>query len=235
MSASRIFAVGDIHGHKKLLDNILDQLFFDEHLDLSVDKLIFMGDMVDRGPNSYGVICKVKELVETYPDNVIALAGNHEWMNIMRYARGTPDDIELCENNGGIDTLMSYQVAGFSSITQEHLKWMSNLPFRHEEPGFFFSHAPAPRDSYRNIMNRGLDFTADELTWSYHPDERGLARDHGNGIVGVCGHLHAVRKGILKPRLYDHYIFTDAGCGCHLKAPLCAVEVKSRKILYAYP
>jgi hypothetical protein len=232
----RLFSIADIHGRLDLLKKLWNELTTVHNLDLSVDKVIFTGDYCDRGPETYGVICFIKHLVETYPNNVIALAGNHEWINIMYFARKTEDDIWLFENNGGPQTLESYRFAGYSSMTHEHLSWLSKLPFKHEEPGFFFSHAPAPRDNRRNIMNRGLPLTEDELCWGvYDPDERGSSMVHPNGIIGVCGHIHAIRKGVLAPRFYDHYIFGDSGCGCSSKAPLCAIEVKTRQVIYAWP
>lgn len=205
------------------------------NLDLATDKVIFTGDYVDRGPESYGVVCFIKNLVETYPGNVIALAGNHEWINIMYFVRKTQDDIWLFENNGGPTTLLSYQLAGFNSMTQDHLQWLAHLPFKHEEPGFHFSHAPVPRESYRNIIHRGLEITPDELIWTYHKDECGVAKVHPNGVIGVCGHVHALRKGILAPRFYDHYIYGDTGAGCSPKAPLCAINVQTRDVVYAWP
>jgi hypothetical protein len=51
-------------------------------------------------------------------------------------------------------------------MSHDHILWLSKLPLRHEEPGYFFSHAPAPRDSYRLVINRGMDFTPDELVWN---------------------------------------------------------------------
>lgn len=233
--SNRIFAVPDIHGRLDLLNNLLSKLESEHSLDLSKDKLIFLGDMVDRGSDSYGVICRVKALCETNP-NVIALAGNHEWIGIMRYTRGLREDVELYEWNGGLQTTESYRRAGFNGITVEHLDWMAHLPLKHEEPGFFFSHAPAPRESYRNILNKGSsEFTPDELTWTYHPDEFGVARDHGNGVIGVCGHIHRLKDGVMAPRFYDHYIFADSGCGCSPKAPLVAIEVNTKEVIYAWP
>lgn len=233
---SRIFAIPDIHGRLDLLNSLLSKLESENGLDLSKDKLVFLGDMVDRGPDSYGVICRVKELCESNPNNVIALAGNHEWIGIMRYTRGLQEDIRLYEWNGGLQTDESYRLAGFSGITVDHLDWMAHLPLKHEEPGFFFSHAPAPRESYRNLLNRGTaKFTPDELTWTYNSDEFGVARDHGNGIVGICGHIHRLKDGVMAPRFYDHYIFADSGCGCSPKAPLVAVEVNTREVICAWP
>lgn len=156
----------------------------------------------------------------------------------MYYARKTTEDIWLHDNNGGPETLLSYQMAGFNGMTQDHLQWLSHLPFKHEEPGFFFSHAPVPRENRRNIMHRGTPITEDELIWGIWDgvgDEMGMARDHGNGVIGVCGHIHALRKGKFQPRFYDHYIYADAGCGCSPKAPLCAVNVVTREVISAWP
>ncbi len=234
----RLFSIGDIHGRFDLLKKLWDDLIVNYKLDLTVDKVIFTGDYCDRGPDTYSVICFLKNLVETYPGHVICLAGNHEWINIMYFVRRTPDDVNLFENNGGEQTLESYRYAGYSSMIHDHIKWMSELPFKHEEPGFFFSHAPVPIEGIRNIMNRGLAITDDELCWGvWNPlsSEDVNARVHPNGVVGVCGHLHALRRGIFAPRFYDHYIFGDAGCGCNAKAPLVAIEVKTRDTIYAWP
>lgn len=155
----------------------------------------------------------------------------------MYYARGTEEDRWLHDNNGGPETKESYHRAGYAmGMHGDHLKWLSQLPLKHEEPGFFFSHAPVPRESHRNILYKGqAEFSPEELTWTYHPDEKGVARDHGNGVVGVCGHIHQLRKGIKAPRFYDHYIYGDSGCGCSPKAPLCAINVVTRDVIYAWP
>jgi hypothetical protein len=39
----------------------------------------------------------------------------------------------------------------------------------------------------------------------------------------------------MEPRLYPHYYYIDTGCGCSLSAPLVAVEVKSKKVIYVWP
>lgn len=231
----RLFAIPDIHGRYDLLIKLWDKLMTNHSLDLSTDKVVFLGDMVDRGPDSRLVIDFIKDLTEKHPNNVIALAGNHEWMCIMAHVRATDSDVDLFENNGGVQTLESYAQIGLTGVSGDHLKWMSSLPLKHEEPGFFFSHAPAPRESWRRIINHGQPFTPEELTWTYHSDEFGVARDFGNGIIGVCGHIHKLRDGVMKPRFYDHYYFLDSGCGCSMKAPLVAVEVNTKEVVYAWP
>jgi serine/threonine protein phosphatase 1 len=253
MTQSRLFAIPDIHGRLDLLNKLLDILFTTHLLDLAVDKLVFMGDMIDRGPQSKQVLDKIRELEANHPDNVIVLAGNHEWLAIDAYINPTEDNQYLWHRNGGIATLESFGVytdknpsgpygmgdAGWfahGKLPEDYVRWMAKLPLKHEEPGFFFSHAPVPRENRRNIMWRGTkDFSKSELTWTYDRDEFGIARVHDNGVIGVCGHIHQLDRGVIEPRFYDHYIFADAGCGCSDRAPLVAIEVNTREVIYARP
>lgn len=237
----RIFAIPDIHGRLDLLKALWERLLKEQFLDLTQDKVVFMGDMIDRGPDSKGVLDFIKDLVDTHPNNVIALAGNHEWLAIDAHIKPSYDNEYIWHVNGGLNTLKSFAdpyTPGHTPrrMPDDYIKWMAFLPLQHQEPGFFFSHAPVPRENRRNIMYRGTpDFQPEELMWTYDRDEFGVARDHGNGVVGVCGHIHALNKGVMAPRFYDHYIFADAGCGCSSKAPLVAIEVKSREVIYAWP
>lgn len=244
---SRLYVIADIHGRLDLLDALLAKMASEESVDFNVDKLVFTGDYIDRGPDSKGVINRVRNLTLLHPQNVIALAGNHEWLAIDAHIKPDYDTKHLWHVNGGDKTLMSYgdptSTVPYSSghqpalaMPEADIRWLAFLPLFHQEPGFFFSHAPVPRDSYRRAIYKGqATFEPEELIWTYDPDEKGVARDHGNGIIGVCGHIHALRKGVLAPRFYDHYIFADSGCGCSKKAPLCAIEVRSRKVVYVYP
>lgn len=246
----RIFAIPDIHGRLDLLNKLLELLYTQESLNLFIDKIVFLGDMIDRGPNSKGVLDRVKELQAQFPNNVVILAGNHEWLAIDAYLRKQDEYLWLV--NGGTATLASFGVyttkntPGIYSMgdsyyvdgkmPESYVRWLSSLPLQHEEPGFFFSHAPVPRENRRNILYRGTStFSKDELTWTYDRDEFGVARDFGNGTIGVCGHIHQLDRGVMAPRFYDHYIFADAGCGCSEKAPLVAVEVATRKVTFAWP
>lgn len=250
----RLFAIPDIHGRLDLLEKLLELLFTMHALDLSVDKIIVMGDMIDRGPKSKQVLDKLRALEAQYPGHVIILAGNHEWLAIDAYLNPTDDNQYIWHRNGGVQTLESFGVYvdrnystnpygstdpgwfAHGKLPQDYIEWMGKLPLQHEEPGFFFSHAPVPRENRRNIMWRGTKtFAKNELIWTYDRDEFGVARVHDNGVIGVCGHIHALDKGKLEPRFYDHYIFADAGCGCSDKAPLVAIEVNTREVVYAWP
>ena len=57
---SKLFVIPDIHGRRDLLDQLLEKLGPRLSLLHGCDKLIFLGDMIDRGPDSAGVIKKVE-------------------------------------------------------------------------------------------------------------------------------------------------------------------------------
>lgn len=261
----RIFAVPDLHGRNDLLQELLETLKSLHCMDLNEDKLIFLGDMIDRGADSKGVIDTIKSLREQYPNNVVALLGNHEKMALDACANPNSHYLEMWLMNGGNKTIESYNLARqktmfdyereealdpYASLSNkrvnpyegplmsyDHLEWLSKLPTQHMEPGFFFSHAPVPKDEYRYGNFQGDQFTEHELTWTFMTfvDEEECSREFA-GRVGVCGHIHRLREGFqTKPRMYKHYIFADSGCGCSPKAPLTCVEVVSREVVTIWP
>lgn len=226
-----IWAIPDIHGEAELLRDILFQL-----LPRESDRVIFLGDMIDRGPNSRTVVEIIKKLTEENPEKFIALYGNHEdlMVNAMNPEPTNYDDFYLWEINGGDITRRSYH--GCLTTMNEHLNWIKALPLFHREDGFFFSHAPIPHAitelSYEQPYSKRI------LTWSYPGGflkESVFAKTFPNGMIGVCGHVHALQADILAPRFYPHYIYADAGCGCSRQAPLVAIEVRTREVLYAWP
>lgn len=76
MQTPRCFAIGDIHGHLDALDALLELLRREAGFNDS-DTLIFLGDYVDRGPDSSGVLNRVRTLTTTRL-RTIALLGNHD-------------------------------------------------------------------------------------------------------------------------------------------------------------
>ena len=69
----RTLAIGDIHGGLKALKEILEKAQV-----TTKDKLVFLGDYVDKGITSRQVVEYVQKLQETFPEHVVALLGNHE-------------------------------------------------------------------------------------------------------------------------------------------------------------
>lgn len=70
--------ISDLHGDSKSLFQILSELDYERFLSNPVNKLVFLGDYVDRGSDSVGVMYSVCHLKSAYPDSVVLMRGNHE-------------------------------------------------------------------------------------------------------------------------------------------------------------
>lgn len=101
-----IYALSDIHGHRTALEQAL------KRIDLSGDnKLLFLGDYIDGGPESGPVLRRIFELQKTYgPEKVISLRGNHEemlleWLDAYAGPRaGQPDEYGLMPWSDWLET-----------------------------------------------------------------------------------------------------------------------------------
>jgi Calcineurin-like phosphoesterase len=74
----KLVLIGDVHGDLKSLFKILDAIGFEEFLMNTNNKIVFLGDYVDRGNDSIGVIYTICYLKYKYPESVILMRGNHE-------------------------------------------------------------------------------------------------------------------------------------------------------------
>ncbi len=127
-------AVGDLHGRLDLLDALLT-LFPDRHL-------VFLGDYVDRGPNSRGCIQRVRELVEA--GRATACLGNHDEFMIQAVLHAQGDAVWLM--NGGHTTLDEYEDDHAAMLADA--QWLHlNLKPWHVEGRVLFAHAMRPHDS----------------------------------------------------------------------------------------
>jgi serine/threonine protein phosphatase 1 len=134
----KIFAIGDIHGCISHLDKLMAQL----DIDAGEDALIFVGDYIDRGPDSKGVIDAILDIRKNIR-NVVCLSGNHEDMFLNYCLDGRDEDLYM--KNGGIHTLASY---GFSRegteeliLPESHREFFSTLRTYHETDDYIFVHA----------------------------------------------------------------------------------------------
>ncbi len=128
----RIFAVGDIHGCDRLLQILLKKL----PINWGVDRLIFLGDYVDRGDGVKEVIDILLDLKKRYPDSVIFLKGNHEVM-FLNFLRGI--DKKSYFVLGGNCTIRSY--GGVDAIPRRHLAFFKSLDLYYDTEDYFFVHA----------------------------------------------------------------------------------------------
>ena len=78
-AGQRLYAVGDIHGRLDLLNDLLGQIEADlAERPVTTASVIFLGDLIDRGPDSAGVIERLRGLDGPFPARPLFLLGNHE-------------------------------------------------------------------------------------------------------------------------------------------------------------
>jgi serine/threonine protein phosphatase 1 len=172
----RVLAIGDIHGCLGPLDDLLAWV-----KPAPDDVLITLGDYVDRGPDSRGVLDRLIELKKARP--VICLRGNHELMMVDAW-RGGRSEKKMWLSVGGVQTLGSYGAAPGKSgtlddVPPEHWNFLQNeLVDYHESELFIFVHAGVYTDT-------DLDEQPDNvLFWDFMPD---AMRHHSKRTV-ICGH-----------------------------------------------
>jgi len=151
------YAVGDVHGMHSLLVPLLEGI--EKHADGRDYKIVFCGDYVDRGPDSFKVVETLIKL--TKEGKAICTKGNHEDLMLKaiqpQVGWQNSDKIEalwIWLENGGKQTLESYHgpVIGdryasqtweetFDSIPDEHIEWLERLPTFYETETHYFVHA----------------------------------------------------------------------------------------------
>ncbi len=144
-SNARIFAVGDIHGQNRRLADLLGALPFQP----GRDRLVFLGDYINRGPDSQAVIDSLIELKTRVPDAVF-LMGNHEEV-LLRYAvDGDPQGLRLLRSMGVEATLDSYggapaaRLRNLAFMPPEHRDFLQGLEFYLRLGEYLFVHAGLP-------------------------------------------------------------------------------------------
>lgn len=188
----RYLAIGDIHGHLTALEALLAAV--DPQPD---DLVITLGDCVDRGPNSRGVI----ELLMDWQrrGRLIPLQGNHEL--IMLDARHC--DYELWLQVGGHETLASYthssEPGGLDDVPAEHWQFIEHDCRRwYETDDTIFVHAGV--DPHLPLEQQNVY----DLCWSFFAPNS--LRPHFSGKRVVCGHT-AQHSGV--PYNAGHHVCID--------------------------
>ena len=139
----RSYVIGDIHGCIDELRYLIDDLPIEFG-----DRLIFLGDYIDRGPNSKGVLTYIIELRKTRDLEIICLKGNHEDM-FLAYLGLSGQHGDMFLYNGGYATLISYGVHSKQSsvdeiiarIAPEHIEFLKSLRTYFVMPPFICVHA----------------------------------------------------------------------------------------------
>jgi serine/threonine protein phosphatase 1 len=192
---TRKYAVGDVHGCLEQLRRLVELCEKDAASHKST--YIFLGDYIDRGPDSQGVIGFLIDLQKWSPDNIICLRGNHEDL-LLKALDG--EDAELNWLANGADaTLRSYRATRASDLPASHIDWVRSLPLFYDDGQRLFVHAGVHPDRLLN-QQRSRD-----LIWMREPF---LSSSKDFGRLVVHGHT-PLKSG--KPHLHPNRLNLDTG------------------------
>ena len=208
----RYLAITDIHGELDKLNNLISKIEFKPD-----DTIVFMGDYIDRGPNSKGVVDRIIELGNSY--NCVYLIGSHEYALL----HAETDDYYqfLFDNYGGPATIRSY--GSFNNIFKIHGDFFKSLQFYYLTEKFLFVHAGInPRYSLYNQSEVDMVYIRSDFIYKKHNLPQKI----------IFGHTE-----FDKPYIDDCKIGIDLGCGKYRNARLCGLiidtEINTEKFVYS--
>ncbi|MBC6438399.1 MAG: serine/threonine protein phosphatase [Rhodobacteraceae bacterium] len=224
-----VYVVGDLHGRADLLERIL------EHIDGDIGQagvqnphLVFVGDYVDRGPDSAAVLDRLHGLTQEFPDNVTCLMGNHDRMLLdfladpvvrgPRWLRaGAHDTLRsfglpagVLPRSPGPETLIELAALLQSTLTVARQRWLSSLPLSWSSGNLWVVHAAA------DPQHPMEDQTPRTLLWG-HPEFE--TRPRRDGIWVAHGH-----NPVKVPGFRDGRIATDTGAWQTGRLTACAIR-----------
>jgi diadenosine tetraphosphatase ApaH/serine/threonine PP2A family protein phosphatase len=243
-AGKRIYAIGDVHGCLNELDALLERIledieganlmksaFNNDHQNPAPSKpmLIFLGDYVDRGPDSKGVLDQLIRLKSGRPETVF-LKGNHE--ALLLDFLSDPEMMQHWLEWGGEETLESYGVKNVLGRSGEdlaaelsekmpaaHLSFLQSLALTHIEGDYFFVHA-----GVRPGVNLD-DQQEEDLLWIRKKFHSAAASERPDKVI-VHGH-----QPMKKPLDAGWRIAVDTGACWTGKLTAVALEDRSRRFI----
>jgi len=210
----RTIAVGDIHGCLAALNALLEAIQPTEE-----DTIVTVGDYVDRGPDSRGVLDRLLQLEET--TNLVALMGNHEEMLNAVLRREMEPYSWL--NHGGVETMESYGFSGdLGCVPKSHRDFLDRMGDYYENETHFVVHANYDPDLPLSEQ------PSDLLRWVKITNV--LPGPHFSGKKAIVGHTHD-RQG----EIYQIPHLTCIDTYCYGGRWLTAMELETGKIWQANP
>ncbi|WP_116125868.1 metallophosphoesterase family protein [Lewinella sp. IMCC34183] len=202
------YAITDIHGCARTFAALLERIGYGRE-----DELFLLGDYIDRGPDSAGVLRRIWRL-QGQGHRIVCLRGNHEQMLLDAHARGhTPWD---------------YQPEALE--LQQTLHWIEHLPYYHETPGYVLVHAG---------LNLGLaDPLSDTQAMLWIRDwEREVTYEWLADRILVYGHTpRPVREVRRAADLLPGRPLICLDSGCAMQAPgmghLAALNLDTREVTF---
>ena len=210
--AGRLIAIGDIHGCARALEALLEAI-----APTPEDTVVTLGDYIDRGPDSKGVIDHLVRLSQQ--TNVVPLFGNHEQMMLDVISGDAP--YQSWFPHGGIATLDSYNFTGdLGFLPAAHREFLDSMVDFYETDTHFFVHA-----------NYDADLPLDEqavevIRWRSLREV--IPEPHISGKIAVVGHTANHDAQILD---LGHLIALDTYC--YGGGLLSAMDVHTKQIWQA--
>lgn len=213
----KIFAIGDIHGCLSKLERIISRI----GINSKDDTLVFIGDYIDRGPDSRGVVNFVLDLKKEIR-KVICLKGNHEQM-FLDYVRLNKNE-DLYLSNGGDTTIASYGYRNIHGLREldvpdDHMNFFDSLLPCHETNDYIFVHAGLRE----NVPLK--DQNIKDMLWIRHDF---ILSSYNFGKTVIFGHTPMSHS---KPLFLPGRIGIDTGAV--YGGLLTCIELPSRKIYQA--
>lgn len=234
MSDVIYYAIGDVHGEIEKLDRLLGFIREDARLRDAAHKIVFLGDLIDRGPDSRSVVERAKALCDG--GQAIAIKGNHEELMLHACDKRESMGVYWWAENGGDETILSYVRAnGYAddfrdAIDPAHIAWLRDLPamIRDEKRGLVFVHGGIDPKTFPNCTDEVRMWTRSN---KFFDPGRWPARPELEGLVVVHGHTPTHD---FKPHSNPRRINVDTGA-C-FGGPLTAVVLapgEERRFLHA--
>lgn len=159
----RTFVIADIHGCFKTLKALVE----DQLKPTSEDQFIFLGDYIDRGPDSKSVINYLIYIKDTFKNSVF-LRGNHEQMFLD--AQLSMPALDRWITNGGAEVMASYGLKNYNHVPYHVQEFISNTFYYFQDEKYIFVHAglnhlsESPLKDYNSMMWIRNSVVTEQLT-----------------------------------------------------------------------
>lgn len=219
----RRFAVSDIHGCAKSFRALMKRVSFSKK-----DELYVLGDLIDRGPDSKGVVDYIWEL-QAEGHQVFCLRGNHDQM--LLDAQNDMEWHKTWKLAGGDKTMDSFEVDRSANIPKKYLDFFNSLPFHLEVAEYILVHAGF---SF-NLSNPFDEFHS--MLWRKHKWYDRIDREWLGDRIIIHGHVPKKKNVIslmLKQLDRTPVLTIDNGCFFNKLGlgRLCAFEMTHRELYF---
>ena len=219
----RQFAIGDVHGCEESLLALLAQLNLQQG-----DELYFLGDYIDRGPDSKGVLDTIFDLRKA-GYKVECLLGNHEAM-MLGALEGNRDDAYDWEKNGGKRALQSFDATNVFEVPRIYPDFMATMPLVLEVGNYILVHGGL------NFSSNNPLYPTQQMIWIrdwYKKINYGWL---GNRII-IHGHTpQSVEETMLQLEFLEQEQVLNIDCGCVFNGnplnTLACFELNSRQLFF---